>query len=441
MFQAGVAPNQDLYTVELIQGSSNYGPINPPSNSFGQQPQTIALSSLSAGTYGLRIYPKYPFGLEWMESYFSVGEPFSCSDTVWFDVPAMAEPCATLRGTVYMNDNQNCVMAAGEVRVPQSVITVEPGGYTVLSNSIGYYQVNLPTGSYTVSQTAPDVAEHCIGGPIPVSLPGNGQTVTLNIGDTALVARDVEIGMNSGFARPGFAYPVWIGVEHNTPGSTGMVTITCTFDPVLSYTSASPTPANVTGNTITWTLPQMGSFGSRSVSIQFMVPPNPALLGTELQFSATVGIVQPEPDLTNNSTTHTRTVTGSYDPNDKTALTSSRESSEIYFIEGDEWIDYTIRFQNTGTDTAFNVVITDTLPPTLDPASLVIGAGSHPFTWEVRDDGVLKFYFINILLPDSNVNEPASNGFVGFRIRPRLPLTAGTLIENVANIYFDFNRR
>ncbi|MBK6882734.1 MAG: DUF11 domain-containing protein [Flavobacteriales bacterium] len=29
-------------------------------------------------------------------------------------------------------------------------------------------------------------------------------------------------------------------------------------------------------------------------------------------------------------------------------------------------MDYTIRFQNTGTDTAFLVVVTDTLPATLD---------------------------------------------------------------------------
>jgi hypothetical protein len=53
--------------------------------------------------------------------------------------------------------------------------------------------------------------------------------------------------------------------------------------------------------------------------------------------------------------------------------------------------------------------------------------------------GVLRFIFNNIQLPDSNVNEPASHGLVQFRIRPRSPLVPGTLIENIANIYFDFN--
>jgi uncharacterized repeat protein (TIGR01451 family) len=105
----------------------------------------------------------------------------------------------------------------------------------------------------------------------------------------------------------------------------------------------------------------------------------------------------------------------------------------------DAWIDYTIRFQNTGTDTAFTMVITDTLPGMLNPASIQMGAASHPFTWELKGTGILESTFANILLPDSNVNEPASNGFVGFRIRPHLPVLLGEEISNIANIYFDFN--
>ncbi|MEZ4740292.1 MAG: hypothetical protein R2818_13270 [Flavobacteriales bacterium] len=70
-------------------------------------------------------------------------------------------------------------------------------------------------------------------------------------------------------------------------------------------------------------------------------------LGTVLSSSFNVSNTLPETDLVNNSTTEQNTVTGSYDPNDKTARTSSRESDELYFIASDEYIDYTIRFQNT----------------------------------------------------------------------------------------------
>ncbi|MEZ4738443.1 MAG: hypothetical protein R2818_03585 [Flavobacteriales bacterium] len=62
-----------------------------------------------------------------------------------------------------------------------------------------------------------------------------------------------------------------------------------------------------------------------------------------------------DPDPSNNAASYSTVVTGSYDPNDKPASTSTQASDELYFIDQDEWIDYTIRFQNTGTDTAFNV--------------------------------------------------------------------------------------
>ncbi len=57
--------------------------------------------------------------------------------------------------------------------------------------------------------------------------------------------------------------------------------------------------------------------------MNLQVPPNPALIGTELMHSATASIAQPETNLTNNSAVHLRTVTGTYDPNDKLAATSS----------------------------------------------------------------------------------------------------------------------
>ncbi|MBK7103469.1 MAG: DUF11 domain-containing protein [Flavobacteriales bacterium] len=71
---------------------------------------------------------------------------------------------------------------------------------------------------------------------------------------------------------------------------------------------------------------------------------------------------------------------GGLRPNDKLATTSTRASDARYFIGQDEWIDYTIRFQNTGTDTAFFVVITDTLPSNLDPSTFHPGSSSHTHT-------------------------------------------------------------
>ena len=128
---------------------------------------------------------------------------------------------------------------------------------------------------------------------------------------------------------------------------------------------------------------------------------------------------------------------GSYDPNDKTAFPEGYKSdNEIY---PNTPIEYLIRFQNTGTDTAFRVVVIDTLSKYLDPATIQPGASSHPYRFELYGPGIARFTFDPIALPDSTANEPASRGFVKFTIAQRPDLPEGTRIENQAGIYFDYN--
>ena len=128
---------------------------------------------------------------------------------------------------------------------------------------------------------------------------------------------------------------------------------------------------------------------------------------------------------------------GSYDPNDKSAQPEGYGAA--HYIYDYTPLDYTVRFQNTGTDTAFNVYILDTLSHYLNPASLQMGASSHAYTWEMLPNNVLKVSFNNIMLPDSNVNEPESNGFFKYRIEQQQGNVLGTVIENRAAIYFDAN--
>ncbi|MBP7409437.1 MAG: T9SS type A sorting domain-containing protein [Flavobacteriales bacterium] len=409
----------------------NYGQL------FGEQARTVERHDLLAGDYALVTWTRFPSQYDWLHEQFFFGGS-QCGDTTWFTVPDLGYTCGTVNGTAYMDDNEDCAMAYNETRVPQAVMQIEPGGYFEMTNASGYYHANIPYGSYTIEQAPSNVVEHCAGAPIPFDLSSGATLVTRNFPDTALLPRDVWIDLASSAARPGFQTSVHVGVQHATPGATGNLTISLTFDPLLSFVSATPT-GNVVGNTITWTTAQLTSFAQRSVGAVFQVPADVGLIGTELLYTASVSIVQPEVDLTNNSTTYTRTITGSYDPNAKEVVTSSDFSDELYLIDEDEWVDYTIQFQNTGNDTAFFVVITDTLPSTLDPLTFRLGARSHPCIVDMMGQGVLRFAFPNILLPDSNVNEPRSHGFVKFRIQPRLPILPGTTIENIANIFFDYN--
>jgi uncharacterized repeat protein (TIGR01451 family) len=131
-------------------------------------------------------------------------------------------------------------------------------------------------------------------------------------------------------------------------------------------------------------------------------------------------------------------IIGSFDPNDKNAAPTGYGPSD-HFIDPNTPIEYLIRFQNTGTDTAFRVVIVDTLSSTLDMSTVRPGPSSHPYEFAPTAQNTLVFKFDPIALPDSNINEAASHGFVQFWVNQKPNLPNNTLITNTAHIYFDNN--
>ena len=130
-------------------------------------------------------------------------------------------------------------------------------------------------------------------------------------------------------------------------------------------------------------------------------------------------------------------VIGAYDPNDKNA--NPRGYGEQHFIDQNTDIEYMIRFQNTGTDTAFNIVVLDTLSESFNVSSLRTGAASHSYELRILDGHILEFTFADIQLVDSFANEPASHGYFVYTISQNADVPLGTIIENSAAIYFDFN--
>ena len=128
---------------------------------------------------------------------------------------------------------------------------------------------------------------------------------------------------------------------------------------------------------------------------------------------------------------------GSYDPNDKQAIPIGYGPER--YIKPNTEMEYKIRFQNTGTDTAYTVVVLDTLSPNLNAASIVPGAASHHYDFAVLAGNVLRFRFDGINLPDSTANLDASQGFFKYRVRQQPDLPDYTPIWNQAAIYFDHN--
>lgn len=128
---------------------------------------------------------------------------------------------------------------------------------------------------------------------------------------------------------------------------------------------------------------------------------------------------------------------GAYDPNDKQGFPIGYGPDR--FIDPGTRLEYNLRFQNTGTDTAFTVILRDTLAPELDLSTIRVMSASHAYRAELDTQRVLTVTFDNILLPDSATNPLGSQGLLQFSIAARDDLEPGTLIENRAGIFFDFN--
>ena len=128
----------------------------------------------------------------------------------------------------------------------------------------------------------------------------------------------------------------------------------------------------------------------------------------------------------------------SYDPNDKAVLPELMDNINLI----DDHLIYLIRFQNTGNDTAFNVVIRDTLDANLDFNSFDIlstSVSSMDVQVQIQDERYITFQFDDINLPDSTTNFLGSQGFINYRIKAKDDIIEGSHVDNTAHIYFDFN--
>ncbi|HQW99554.1 MAG TPA: T9SS type A sorting domain-containing protein [Flavobacteriales bacterium] len=459
-----VEPNVSIVSVQGACNGSN-GRINMAvSGAAANQAFRVNVRTLDgqippnlAGTYGSRLvssnstftFPNLAAGAYWViTDPDMLGtepndplNPLFCVDSMYVEVPDLLGQCALVSGSIFLDHDQDCAQDPGDSGLGFRLVEFLPGPYYALANPSGNYGCYLANGSYTmnVSGTGSDLYPVCPPvQPIPVTVGGVNQIV--NVADSSLIPLDLEAELYANAARPGFVQNLWALVEKPSGVASGLVDATLTFDPQMGFIDATPPPTSVSGNVVSWIgLPAVPDFGRINLHIQLQVPADVLLIGQP--FSHSFSISQPiaEIDLANNTTTRWGTITGSYDPNDKTARTSSGSSESAYLLGTDEWIDYTIRFQNTGTDTAFTVVVRDVLPAELDMGTFEQGLGSHPFTVSFMPGRKVEWHFDNILLPDSGTNEAASHGVITFRIRPVNTLLPGTEINNIAGIYFDFN--
>ncbi|MDI9308692.1 MAG: T9SS type A sorting domain-containing protein [Limnohabitans sp.] len=263
----------------------------------------------------------------------------------------------------------------------------------------------------------------------------------VNFPITELPFYDLETQLFSYYPRPlpapGFTYNNRILYRNNGNQTIPSGTITFTKDNLVSITSISQsgTTSNATG--FTYTFANLLPHETRFIDVTMQVPTIPTVsLGNTLTNSVTSTTAVSEVSLTNNVASLTQVIVGSYDPNDKQEAHGGKIVHSTF--TNDDYLTYTIRFENTGTANAENVRINDVLDAKLDETTIKTVASSHSYILE-RNGSILNWNFNNIQLPPSVANTSTGKGFVTFQIKPKAGFLVGDVIPNKANIYFDFN--
>lgn len=357
---------------------------------------------------------------------------------------------AKVMGKVYVDADSSCAFSTGDIGV--RYMMVNTGGY-----NNGYTDINgnwfayLDAGVYYVKALNIGNNAHlgniCGTDSITVTVLDTTTITGIDFLKTAEVPHNVGVWLNCGVVRPGFTQTVTANLfnyGYSAADGHGTVTLDPAFSAINSYAASNGIVIDSVSSTqpITLYYSYTGLPPQQNVSIQLyvQVPLIPTVfLGQLVTNSATVTLDNnTDLALDNNSSSCTTTVVGSYDPNDKQVFNANNESIDGPATIGDTLLRYLIRFQNTGTDTAFTVVIRDTLDEHLNVSSFRFIAASHNVEIEFYEERIVHFVFNNILLPDSNVNEPGSHGFVEFDIEV-LNKTQLDEVSNQAAIYFDFN--
>lgn len=346
----------------------------------------------------------------------------------------------TIEGDVYDDLNQNGIRDNGEGPLQNHRVLLTPGNISCYTDNNGHYTAYLVPGTYTVDYTPPwqyaqTSAPLTYTATVPPSYSGyDFGAYTQWVPQTG---QDFYVWHHPMRCEPSYGF-TYIDIKNNGT-DTVQGSITMLISSNLSLNNAIPAPS-ISGDTLRWTYGPLypGQTyhigGSINNWISFFDPP----AGQNIWYATVDSIF----DLSGNFKTlyndyFTFDVTCSCDPNDKWVYPEGVTAQ--HFTPPNTELTYTINFQNTGNDTAFTVSIVDTLDPNLDWNTFEIVSSTDPVYAQMDANGIVTFTFPNIMLPDSNVDEPGSHGAVAYQIMTDSLLPDPTTISNTAHIFFDWN--
>ncbi|OIQ21102.1 MAG: hypothetical protein BM557_04930 [Flavobacterium sp. MedPE-SWcel] len=354
----------------------------------------------------------------------------------------LGEECGNnnLSGTVLLdNDNDGC--DADDTPSIHFIVNANDGShdFATTTNDNGEYSLNIFENTYDITllnvpnyfEVTPETSQ--------ITFTGSDNTEILNFCLTAIeTIEDLNITLLPiTDARPGFEAQYQLIVENMGTQVVSNATITLTFDEAIqTFLNATPEAIVTTANQLTFEVENLQPFASSIVDITMETFTPPTVNGGDIaNFTATVTPSINDNTPEDNTFTLAQEVVNSYDPNDKRVI----QGAEITLEQAEGYLDYIIRFQNTGTASAINVRVEDDLHENLDWTTFKVISASHDYHIEITDGNHVEFIFDDINLPHEDADAAASNGYIAYKIKPVADIAIGDIINGDAEIYFDYN--
>jgi len=346
-------------------------------------------------------------------------------------ITQLAKKTNNLTGTVYFDADKSGSYTTGDSYLQNQEVLLMPDSIFTFTDNHGLYHFTVDSGkvySVTVIPFSP-----FLKGLGSLSTSTSKISADLQLGSIGLFGSDIvsfSSNLTSGVHRCGEDVPFYYSIA-NTGTIPADALVGISIDKRAHVIETIPFPdSTASDGHLYWKYSNLVISEHKQILLMVNIP------------SATLDNFLYTADVYNNdsviasSNLNLQTLC-SYDPNDIT-VTPIGVNAEKLTLKNNE-LQYTIRFQNTGNDYAYNVRVTDTLDSHLDVSTFKIIASSHNVRTEISSQGIVTFYFDNIMLPDSSVDYLGSNGFVSYSITPKLNVAENTRINNTAYIYFDKN--
>lgn len=337
--------------------------------------------------------------------------------------------------------NDGCGTAEPMMPYYRVNITDGTSGGAVFTTAAGTYSIYTETGTYTV---APEMTyDYFTVTPASAQISFSTENNTTPQ-DFCLVRNGLHNDLDVVIipeipARPGFESTYTISY-HNKGTETLSGTVDFVYmEDLMDYVTADVAPQSQTAGMLVWDFADLTPFETRTILVTLIsnTPTDtpPVEIGMQLDFAAHVYPIEADETPLDNIFGIKQTVVGSFDPNDIACLEGATIAPEMV----GEYLHYLIRFQNTGTFYAENVVVVNTIDATkFDIDSFEMIGTSHPGVTRLTGNKV-EFIFEDIILPAEPDDEPGSHGYVAYKIRTKNNLVVGNSVAQHADIYFDFN--